>query len=195
MEPAVGTLRPAFARKHARWVFPVALNRKHPGGKRELAGHVLGQQPPQNIAPVVVFRQADFRDFQVRQRLEIQRLPNYFIADFKLVELRRVPFLHGGPLLQQSATIGVEPGFEVGVEVLKIVFQRIVADQFYCSVDLVQLPREGRLIVHKLIVASAFFDDFGQIPHPVGGDNGRFGGCIHVAAVRHGPGLTTYRCH
>ena len=61
MKPVVGTLGTAFARKHPRRVFAFTFERKHTRRIRKLSWYVLGQQPAQNIAPVVVFGQTNLR--------------------------------------------------------------------------------------------------------------------------------------
>ena len=112
VEAAVGPLGAAFTREHAGGVFALALEGEHARGKGELAGHVLGEQPAQHVAPVLVARQADLGHASVRQRLGVEVLLDHAFADGEAVLVGAVALAPGGPVGEQLAAIVVEGGLE-----------------------------------------------------------------------------------
>ena len=82
LEALVGAKGVALAREHARGIFILALEREHAGGVGEGAGHVLQQQPFEQLAVVFVARQRDLADGAARERLGGELGTQFAAADF-----------------------------------------------------------------------------------------------------------------
>ena len=117
----VGALRAAFTGKHACRIFTLALQRKDACRERKHTGNVLGQDPPQDLAPVFVAWQDHFGNLQVRQRLGVEVLLENPVTHLKAIPLGAIAALGGRPLAQHLPAIGIEALFQSVVAVDEIV--------------------------------------------------------------------------
>ena len=182
VEALVGALRAAFAGEHARRILAVALEREDAGGEREVPGRVLAKQPGQKIAPVLVPRQRDLGDAQVRERLgdEVE-LDRPCRAPGTDTSPRRSGASWPATRRAASCSSGCEARLEIAVERHQLAEERrlaldalghlhdvgrarrlddleplladVGAQRLDGAVELVHPPRDRRLRAHERVVA------------------------------------------
>ena len=165
VEAPVGAFRAAFAGKHARRVFFFSFEWENARRVGKLAWHVFLQTPAQNIAPVFESRQRHPRDAGVRQRFRVGFYKDVLAAHLINVIIRSVGRFFGFPRFQDAKAATVQVFFKLRVSFLQggTSFGLVFADGFQSAFQAEQLPRNGALRFHPMVVAAVVFGDLRQI--------------------------------
>ena len=108
LEARVGAERIAFAREHPRRVLALALEGEDAGGVGEAAGHVLAQQPRQDLAVVPPARQRHLGDARAGERGLRERRADLLVAHAHDVLVAGIGLADRRPHLEQLAAARVE---------------------------------------------------------------------------------------
>ena len=185
MEAAVGARGVALAGEHARRILALALEGENAGGIGIAARHILAQQPVQDFAVVLPFRQRDPGHRRAAQALGLQVVGKFAAPDLHLVFVAGIVGLHLRPDLEQLARAGVERRLLFGDQ-LNERFRAVPVAQHRAGCGkLLALARDLCLFAGPGMVAPHGRRDFRQVARPVGRNDGAIIG--GVADVRRRP--------
>ena len=192
VEAAVGAFRDPLAREHPRRLLAAAPVRVDAGGVRIGARQVVLQKEPQQIAPVRVLRQRQFRHSQVAEGRHVVVAGDLAPADRVAVALRPRGLHALGPASQEFGRLGadfpetllvapaqardalvgrrLEGGRHVGLK-RRRKFRIVQLGQR--PVAAVRLRRRRGSALHVTLRPPSGLSDLGQIPIAIVGDQDR----------------------
>ena len=173
MEPLVGSLRTAFARKHARGVLAVALEWVNTGSVGKFTGNVFLKHPPQQIAPRFERRRHHTRNALLRQRDGVRGNLDGFAAHVVHVFVCLVLLAHLRPRLKRIPEVRIQVPLAAFHFFLNAFDQSVRIFQFggtkhlQSSMQRIKLIRHAGLIFYPLVVRAVVFRNLGKVPGAV----------------------------
>ena len=149
-------------------ILALALEREGAGGVGIAARHVVQHQPFEDLAVILVLRQADLANRRAGKRLGGQGGADFLVADLDHVLVAGIGLAHLRPLGQQLAGGRVEAGLALigqpqhrspGAVALCVVFLQHARG----LAQLLQLARQRGLLARELLVAANGVADFSQV--------------------------------